>query len=434
MKRNDVLTRRPRPLRTARLAISAILVAALAGCGFVNTDSGGGSADTVTALVSPEQKRGLDAVLGTCQQQTGITVDLQQAAVNDLNTQLRVQLTSGTAPDLFRVSPGNSSPVAAGVLGRSGELTDLSGSGWAEHLGDGTRMLAAVDGKVQAFPTSRNAIVVAYNKKLFAELGLEPPTTWSEWQAANAKLLAAGKTPIAAGLAQGVAIQFPVYGLAASLVYGPRPDIDADLAAGSTTLAKSPEWNAVFEKLITLQREKYLSPEALGQPEDQAFQQVAGGEAGMIVMVSAGLAQLTEYADGGAETIGVFALPATDDPEQTRVATAPDFLAINGASKKQDAARKLLDCLAQPAQVTTYAKTLGSLPGLDLEAVEVPPGLAPIAPWLEQQKTTPFANYVWPNGDVQQRLLQSGQELISGKIDTAELLGQLDAEYAKGTP
>jgi raffinose/stachyose/melibiose transport system substrate-binding protein len=31
-------------------------------------------------------------------------------------------------------------------------------------------------------------------------------------------------------------------------------------------------------------------------------------------------------------------------------------------------------------------------------------------------------------------MLQSGQEWLDGTIETADLLGQMDEEYAKGTP
>lgn len=436
---NSTRTTHRRRRRIAAVAAALTVGAMITSCGFVNTGGGSGGAaepgkSTVKGFVNTSQKTALDTVLPGCEKETGVAVELTQMGTDDLNQQLRVQLSSGTAPDLFRVSPGYSSPVAAGVLGKSGDLADISSGDWTDKLSDATRPLAEVDGKVLAFPVSSNAIVVAYNKKVFEENGLTAPTTWSELLETSETLKKRGLTPISAGLVDGVAIQFPVYALAASLVYAPTPDIDEKMAAGETSFTKDPAWQQVFTKFDTLVDRGYLTKDALGTPEDQAMQALAGNKAGMMVMVSAALPSLSEYGENGADDFGVFALPATDDPDETSVPLAPDFLAVNANSDKADAAAKIIDCLAEPENVNTAAQALKSLPGLETEDAPIPEDLAGIEPLLTDGRTAPFANYMWPNGDTQQRLLQSGQELVDGSIDVKELTDQLDAEYAKGRP
>lgn len=432
---NTVGSTRPRGALLAATALS--LIALVSGCGFVNTggDEGGGGADGILkGFVNPAQKTGLDAVLPECEEQAGVQVELTQMSTDDLNQQLRVQLSSGTAPDFFRVSPGYSSPVAAGVLGSSGDLADISSGAWTDQVPDASRPLAEVDGTVKAFPTNSNAIVVAYNRQVFDDLGLSEPTTWSELLATSKKIDRAGTTPIAAGFVGGVAIQFPVYALAASLVYGPTPEIDEEMASGQTSFAENRAWQQVFSKFDTLAEDGLLTEDALGTPEDQAMQAVAGGDAAMMVAVSAGLPTLYDYSEQGAEGFGTFALPATDDPADTRVPIAPEFLAVNADSPQVEEAKKLLDCLAEPEHVNTFASELGSLPGLDVDDAEFPDDLAGVEPLLADDRTAPFANYMWPNGDTQQRLLQSGQQLVDQSIEVDQLCEQLDTEYAKGKP
>jgi len=116
------------------------------------------------------------------------------------------------------------------------------------------------------------------------------------------------------------------------------------------------------------------------------------------------------------------------------VPVAPDFLAVNAAAEDPAAARAFLDFLARPENVRTYAQTMGVLPGLAVDVDVAGTSLAPVLPLIEEGRTTAYANYLWPNGDVQQTLLQSGQEWLDGAIDTATLLGRMDADYAKGTP
>ncbi|MEQ4209304.1 ABC transporter substrate-binding protein [Actinopolymorpha sp. B17G11] len=416
---------------------------ALAGCGFVNTDDGGGGGEggpgkgaggaKVTAYVNTEQNTGLAKLIAAYERSSGTTVDISSAETSELNEQLRIQLTSGTAADLIRVSPGYSSPVAAGVLGTA-ELADLSDASWVDAIPDDTAALATVDGKTLAFPVSRNAIIMAYNKKVFADADVEVPTTWSELLAACDKLEAAGVTPISTPLQDGIYLQFWMYALAATLVYAENPDLDEQMAAGNVDFVDNKPWNDVYAKFLSLRDAGYVSEGSLGIPFDQGMQSVATGESAMILMVSGGLPQLYGYAENGAEDFEVFALPATDNAADTHLPLAPDFMAVNAAADNVDAAKDFLEFLAKPENVEAYATTLGVLPGLDVEVDLGETALQPVLPLFDEGRTAPFANYLWPNGDTQQTLLQSGQELFDGKITTKELLTQMDADYDKGTP
>ncbi|SEE86162.1 ABC transporter substrate-binding protein [Ruania alba] len=422
----------------------ATLALTLAACsGFVNTDDPepGGSGDgdaaggTVTAYVSTEQNTGLEPLLEGFTDETGITVDHTSAAVPDLNQQLAVQLGSGTAADVFRVSPGYSSSVAAGALGSSGGLLDLSDQPWVSSIDPGTTALSAVDGVTYGFPVARNSLVMAYNVALFDELGLTPPTTWSELLEVCQELQDAGKTPIAQGLAGGaIYLQFYVYALAGTMIYGPEPDIEERMRAEETSFSEHPEWTEVFEKYLELRDRDFFTADSLGVPPEEALQDVATGEAGMVLLTNSGLPQLVEYAPGGAEDIAIFAMPATDDAEATLLPTAPDFLAVNAEAANPDAARTFLEYLSRPENVETYANTIAALPGLDVGAQSTNEALEPVMPLVDSARTVAYANYLWPNGDVQQTMLQSGAQLYADEITIPDLLEQMDAEHDLGTP
>lgn len=432
----------PLTRRHVLLGSAAVTTLGLAGCsGFVNSDdgsessSGGNGGGSITAYVSTEQATGLADLPTAFTEQSGIEVDLTSAATPDINQQLPVQLSSGTAADVFRVSPGYSSNVAAGVLGSSGGLLDLSDASWVNDIDDGIRALSDVDGVTYALPVGRNSLVMAYNISVFDELGLEVPTTWTELLDACKALLDSGRVPIAQGLAGGaIYLQFYVYALAGTLVYGPEPDLDAQMRAGDVNFADYPAWTEVFEKYLELRDKDYFTPEALGVPPEQALQSLANGEAGMTLMTNSGLPELYGYSDEGAEAFSIFVMPANDDADATLMPTAPDFLAINAETANPDGAKQFLDFLAQPENVETYANTLGVLPGLSVGAEVTTPALAPITPMVDDGRTVAYANYLWPNGDVQQTMLQSGQELYADQITIADLLTQMDADYDQGTP
>ncbi|WP_154792265.1 ABC transporter substrate-binding protein [Occultella kanbiaonis] len=417
----------------------------LAGCGgFVNDDDGGGSGaesgsgaggGTVSAYLSTEQNTGIEPLVEPFTADSGVELDITSVAVPDMNQQLAVQLSSGTAADIFRVSPGYSSNVAAGVLGSGGDLLDLSDAAWAASIDDGTRALSDVDGKTFAFPVARNSLVLAYNLAVFDELGLEPPTTWTELLDVCQALTDSGRTAISHGLSGGaIYLQFYVYILAGTLLYGPNPDLDAQMRAGETSFTDEPGWTEVFTKYLELRDKGYFTEGALGVSPDQAMQDLATGVAGMTVLTNSGLPALYEYSETGAEAFSILAMPAGDDAEATLMPTAPDFLAVNAAATNPDGARALLEFLAEPANVETYANALAVLPGLDVGAQVDNPALEPVLPLVDAGRTVSYANYLWPNGDVQQTMLQSGQQLYADEITIADLLAQMDAEYAKGTP
>lgn len=404
-----------------------------AACGFVNTGDGPDS-DTVTAYVNTEQNAGLTPLVEDFTEETGLDVDITSAETDDLNQQLRVELTSGTADDIIRVSPGYSSPVAAGPLGAEGELEDLSDAEWVADMGEDTAVLGESEGSTVALPVSRNAIVMAYNTEVFEEAGVGVPDTWSEFLEVSETLSDAGVTPISAPFQGGTYLQFWPYALAATNIYADNPDIDDQMDAGETSFTENAEWNQTFEQIDELNDAGYFSDGMLGVPPEQGLQEVARGESAMVLLVSAALPQLYDYSQEGEEAFDVFPLPANEEPESTNVAVAPEFLAVNADAENPEGAREFLDFLARPENVEAYANEMGVLPGLGIDVELTSGALDPIDPLVSAERTTGYANYLWPNGDVQQTLMQSGQDWLDGEIQTEDLLGEMDADYEEGAP
>lgn len=428
---------RPRLKRACARALVAASVATLslglASCGFVNTgspdeDSGGG---TLTLTLSTEQNAGLKELLPEFEKESGAKVKVNFGSVQDLNEQIRIKLNAGTADDIFKVSPGASSPVAAQVLADSGDLQPLEGE-WKSSLSDSSKSLSEFEGKQLAFPLGQNALVMAYNKDVFASSDAEVPSTWPELLDASAKIKKDGTTPIAAGFTGGITLQFWIYALASSMVYADNPDIDSAMGAGETSFGESSEWQQVFKQFKALQDKGYFTDGSLGTPPEEATKAVAKGSAGMTLVAASSVASIQEQA-GDEEKIGIFVVPGTNDADQTRIPVAPDLIGVNASSDQLELSQQLFSFLARKENVTTFAQSAGMLPGLTVEGAEGDENLDSLLPYLESNQSVAYANYLWPNGDTQQTLLQSGQDYLIGKITLDELTARLDAEYAKGT-
>lgn len=387
----------------------------------------------LTLATSPEQNRGLELFYGDFEEETGASIDAQFQQVDSLNEQLRIQITSGTAPDMFRSAPGSSVPSAALSLAGEGNLLNLSDQPWVEQVPESFLPLMSNDDGLFAYPLSGQGLLMFYNKSVFEEAGVEVPITWSEFLAVCEELEAEGTTPIALGLGTPAFIQFIPYMLSATLVASLEPDFNERLAAGETNFSESAGWHETFEKFLSLIENGYTTHEPLGVASDQTIQQVGTGEAAMIALTSGSAAVLADYAPGGMDDIGIFALPATDDPSDTWAPFSPDYLVVNADAENAATALAFLEHLSDPVRAAQYAEETAMVPALaNADPVENPLNEV-LQVFRAEGRTTPFANHPWPNGEVQQVLMQTGQQVVEGTKTIDELLAEMDAAYGDGT-
>jgi raffinose/stachyose/melibiose transport system substrate-binding protein len=125
-----------------------------------------------------------------------VTIELTILENEAFKTKLTTVMQSGEVPDIFQSwgQGGMIEQVNAGLL--KDITADLQGE-WGDSLG--ALDAFAVDGKNYGVPWDMGAVTFWYNKDLFAQAGVEVPTTWSEFLAACETLKAAGITPISVG-------------------------------------------------------------------------------------------------------------------------------------------------------------------------------------------------------------------------------------------
>lgn len=430
---------RRRGIAMTGAALTVTLLAACAGSSGDQTGTEPAETPTTGATETAElggslslattSERGLELFMDDFEAETGVSIDGTFAEAGALGEQLRIQITSGTAPDLFRSAPGYAAPSSVLNLATEGALRDLSDQEWAQYVPESFAPLQVLDGDTYAFPTFGQAILAFYNKDVFAEVGVEPPTTWTEFLEVADTLKAAGKIPVALGLADNYIIQFLPYALSATLVNGQEPDFYTQLEAGETSFAESAGWRETFELFFGLIEDGYTTPEPLGMPGDPAMQSVGNGEAAIVVMPSAASPVLAGFMAGGEESLGSFALPATDDASQTHIPFTPDYLVVNADAENEAAALAFLDYIAAPERTSAWAADTGAIPALT-NAVPVDNDLnTTVQPYLSEGRTTPFANHVWPGGQVAVALMETGQQVVDGSKTIDDLLAALDAAY-----
>ncbi len=156
---------------------------------------------------------------------------------------VRAALRTPSAPGVFAWWSG----YRMKDLVDAGLVTDVSDL-WQKYVDEGlySASLASAytfDGKIYGIPNLVAHWVVLYNKKAFAEAGVEPPTTWAEVEANAATLKEKGITPFGASL-EG---RWPAFIWFQELLVRSNPEFYARLMEGEAKYT-DPEVTAVFEK------------------------------------------------------------------------------------------------------------------------------------------------------------------------------------------
>lgn len=185
---------------------------ALSGC----SDSGNASADgdvlKLWHFESETSAMGMawDEAIKTFEEETGAKVEFEERSFEQIRSTASQVLNSKEAPDLLEYNKGN---ATAGLLSSQGLLSSMDDAveeyGWDEKLAPSLQVTAKYDengimgsGSWFGVPNYGEFVQVYYNKDMFAEAGLEVPTTMDEFEDVLAAFEAKGTTPLAQSVAE----------------------------------------------------------------------------------------------------------------------------------------------------------------------------------------------------------------------------------------
>lgn len=423
------------PMRNRALPVliaavtSMSVLAACSGGTKAGSEGGSGGSKTLT-LASIDQGSVEDVVKAFEKANPGVKVRYTTSGADQYQQQIRTQLSSGTAPDVMSVWPGNGNPGATFVLAKPGYLRDLSDRPWAAELPDAMKSVAQYEGRTYNAVFGQNGIGAVYNDQAMEKAGLTPPETWKDLLAFCKAAKAKGTPAFALGNQDNWVTQLVLYALVATTVYGEDRDFDKKLQAGGTTFAKSP-WAAAVDKYMTMEKTGCFQKNPLGTNYEASQQLAATGKTLGIVQGNWVIALLKQKNPKGTFTLK--ALPATDDPARTLIpAAAGAGYGVNAKAKNEELALKFVDFVMSPKGMTTFVEKQGSLPTLPDTGYKTDPSLAELTEFIESDRTVPFMDQLWPNPKVQQTMLSGLQEIFSGQSTPEKLLDEMDADYKSG--
>ncbi|MCQ9162793.1 MULTISPECIES: sugar ABC transporter substrate-binding protein [unclassified Arthrobacter] len=350
----------------AAAAIAALAVTAT-GCsgGTTNSGSTGGSGTTLTYWASNQgtslenDKEVLTPELKKFQDETGIKVNLEVIGWNDLQTRIQTAVTSGQAPDVLNI--GN---TWAASLQSTGAFMPFDSAAFTAIGGKDKFVKTAMDtgGVPGQDPTSVPLYGLAYglyyNKAMFKDAGLTPPTTWEE-MVTDAKKLTTGSV-------HGMTLAAGSYTENSHFAFINAAQNGAEFfdASGKPTFTSDGVVNGIARYLDLMQTDKVVDPgNAQYDNGTKAINDFANGKAAMVL--SQNNANSSIASQGMKDNqFGVVAFPAPAGGKDIATMVAGINMSIFKNTKNKDAALKFVKFMTSKDTQNTLDKSFAALPVL----------------------------------------------------------------------
>lgn len=357
-----------------------------------------------------------------------VTVEIEVQPYDQYLAMLKTKIQSDDAPDLYNLQ----SRALLEEFVSAGYCADLSKEPWIDTVMAAGTDAGRVEEGIYSIVQDMGGAFVFYNKGLFAQLGLQVPTVYSEWENVLETLRGAGITPIAAGYQEVWALLVDTYADSVPALFKNDPNWATDKMSGASTFTGDAAFAQAMERVYA--RSRYTQADAFGSDWNKACELVATGDAAMVI---GGLFALDAIQSKNPEVeLGAFALPASENPADSMMPLGNPGGFIVYPGPKQEAAKLLLSVMfskEMAGQYQTAARTLSTVKGIE---GEIEPALQDILDVEADGRAVSTSSLLTSFTDEYQKAYctELVKFLMADKADVEGLAQALDAEFAKITP
>ncbi len=281
------------------------------------------------------------------------------------------------------------------------------------------------DDQLWSIPFQRSAVVMYYNADMFAEAGLEPPTSWQTWADAAQSLTVQDGDTTNWGL--HFSSDWP-YWLFQPLAIGAGQNILND---DCTVAFDDPAVIEAVQFYIDLSAEYGAMPAGVQASWPTDPPDLASGATAMIVHSSGSLNGLLEQADF---KVGVMPYPGKEEGTYASVPGGGNFYIMKGApAEKREAAWKFLEFISRPEYVADFSINTGYIANrasaYETEAMQTYVAEVPQALATRDALQYAGAELATQNlGQVRNIFHDYLQRAINGEMGAAEAMAAAQAE------
>jgi raffinose/stachyose/melibiose transport system substrate-binding protein len=347
-----------------------------------------------------------------------------------LNTTVTNTLAAGTAADIMSIGSGGA-PTAGipSVWALAPKyLADLSGRPWVKQVWQPLLPLFSVAGKLYAAPLVNSVVTVIYNTDVFARLGVQPPTTWSQFLADCNHIADASVVPVAMAGADAVSVGFLGTALAANTVYTADPSWSAKRNAGKVTFSGTPGWRQALGLIQDMKGARCFQPSPATTSAAAAYGVFNAGQAAM--MIASSVDTVTNVLQPNPTlNVATFPLPG-ESPKSTRVLINPAVnLTVNAASPVKEQALQFVDFVQRAWQSVAVANAENSIASIDVVKGFTPDRWSLFKPFIAAHLTT-VAPLSWANNANGVAVFRAGlTSLLAGTKTPDHVLAEIDAAW-----
>ncbi|MER9455538.1 extracellular solute-binding protein [Mesorhizobium sp. M0478] len=354
---------------------------------------------------------------------------------SDLDKQLRVAMLSGTGPDVvFTAGP---SYVAA--MAQAGQLLSLDDYakkyGWNERLLPLFLDLGRYQGKLYALAKTYETLGLFYNKTLFAKNNWKAPTTIAELEALADEMKGKGLVPFGAGNADWRPANEWHVSIAMNSIAGPETVHKA--LAGSIQWT-DPAFVASIDKLAEWWDKGYYGDNYFSLTSEQAFAQIATGQAGMAPTGTWSFTNVKPYFPDNDAEPGFVGFPsASGDP--IFPLGIGSTLSVNAKSENPDGAAAVLDYMFQDdfySKMNSVWQGEWNLPLADLSKVKLSDNVLPLYTEAMRELSTAvgagkygYTTWTFLPPATDTYLVSGMEEVWLKKTSSADFLKKLDETF-----
>lgn len=284
-----------------------------------------------------------------------VKVEYQIKTSDQYYNLLQTTMQAGDTPDLFWTNGAATTNYESYI--KQDLLMDITDKVDFSLFKDTSAMsLVTVEGKVYSTPTAEvGGRAVFYNKDIFNELGVEIPTTFSEFESILSKAKEADYLPISFSAADpwAVLFQFEPVLAAMSLDW-----LDEYLAKGDVAI-NDPRVIAAYDKMLEWADKGYYGPGYTGVDESGALLAFSKGEAAMCIEGTWNIQTIQE--NNPDLNFGAFQIP-TQDGTVPFVGTSSVGFAVSKDTENPDAAIAFANYFASLEGQTAWILALNSIP------------------------------------------------------------------------
>jgi raffinose/stachyose/melibiose transport system substrate-binding protein len=361
----------------------------------------------------------MKTLVDTYQQETGTSIDLSIDGTESYEKEMKVRMASSNLPDVF-------STHGWSLLRYSPFLEPLTDQSWVKDVNTGLdSAMKDSDGNIYALPIEYTVTGLSVNFDVLEEAGVDPDsiTTWDDFDAAAAKVKAAGKTAIACsgkGSGAGNIADFIASGAFA----------DDQLASFTNGDFLSDAWTGnVLDRVADWSEKGYFNPDYSSATDDDVARLMGQGEAAFAMRQPSALqAALDLNPDAN---IGFIPMPTDSGQGYLVGGEGVNAYGVSKTSENKEAALAFLDFLAQPENATALAEATGTYSGLTTADPDLGTLQNSYDTWVapEELPTNPFFDRVYlPNG-IWDTMIATTDSVITGQSDASSATRQLADQY-----